>query len=62
MGTVNLRKFSWSFKFLKPPDTYKIGTITPIINSYPLRKYICVGDSGNNRKRKIIFLLIFFSR
>jgi len=46
MGTVNLRKFAWSLKFLKPPPSYKIETITQIINSYPLRKYICVGDSG----------------
>lgn len=46
MGTMNLRKFSWSLKFLKLPDTYKIEIITQIINSYPLRKYICVGDSG----------------
>jgi phosphatidate phosphatase APP1 len=43
---VNLRKFSWSLKFLHPPDTYKIETITAIIDAYPLRKYICVGDSG----------------
>ncbi len=46
MGTMNLRKFSWSLKFLKLPDTYKLETITEIINSYPFRKYICVGDSG----------------
>jgi phosphatidate phosphatase APP1 len=46
MGTMNLRKFAWSRKFLKPPETYKIDTITQIINAYPLRKYICVGDSG----------------
>jgi phosphatidate phosphatase APP1 len=46
IGTMNLRKFTWSLKFLKPPDTYKIEIITQIINSYPARKYICVGDSG----------------
>ncbi|CAF0768844.1 unnamed protein product [Adineta ricciae] len=46
MGTMNLRKFTWSLKFLKPPDTYKNEIITQIINAYPLRKYICVGDSG----------------
>ncbi len=46
MGTMNLRKFAWSLKFLKPPEKYKIDTITQIINAYPLRKYICVGDSG----------------
>lgn len=43
---MNLRKFTWSLKFLKPPDTYKIEIITQIINAYPSRKYICVGDSG----------------
>jgi phosphatidate phosphatase APP1 len=46
MGTMNLRKFKWSLKFLKPPETYKIEIITQIINAYPLRRYICVGDSG----------------
>jgi hypothetical protein len=46
MGTMNLRKFAWSWKFLKLPDTYKIEIITLIIHSYPTRKYICVGDSG----------------
>jgi phosphatidate phosphatase APP1 len=46
MGTMNLRKFAWSRKFLKPPDKYKIDTITQIIKAYPSRKYICVGDSG----------------
>ncbi|CAF1251058.1 unnamed protein product [Rotaria sordida] len=46
MGTMNLRKFAWNMKFFKPADTYKIETITEIIDSYPLRKYICVGDSG----------------
>ena len=46
MGTVNLRKFSWSLKFLHPPDTYKNEAISTIIDAYPLRKYICVGDSG----------------
>ena len=45
-GTMNLRKFSWSLKFLHPADSYKIDTITEIINSYPQRKYVCVGDSG----------------
>ena len=47
LGTMNLRKFTWSLKFFKPPDTYKIEIITEIINAYPSRKYICVGDSGN---------------
>jgi phosphatidate phosphatase APP1 len=46
MGTVNLRKFSWSLKFLHPPDTYKNEAISTIIDAYPSRKYICVGDSG----------------
>ncbi|CAF1028820.1 unnamed protein product [Adineta steineri] len=46
MGTMNLRKFAWSLKFLKAPDEYKIETITPIIRAYPERKYILVGDSG----------------
>jgi len=46
MGTMNLRKFSWSMKFFHPADTYKIEIIKKIIDSYPLRKYICVGDSG----------------
>ncbi|CAF1344848.1 unnamed protein product [Adineta ricciae] len=45
-GTMNLRKFSWSLEFFKPADTYKIETISEILDSYPLRKYICVGDSG----------------
>jgi len=45
-GTMNLRKFSWSFKFLKLPDTYKIEILTQIIESYPYRSYIFVGDSG----------------
>ncbi|CAF1387007.1 unnamed protein product [Rotaria sordida] len=46
MGTMNLRKFEWSLKFLKPPETYKMEIIAHIIAAYPLRKYICVGDSG----------------
>lgn len=46
MGTMNLRKFSWSLEFFKPADTYKMETISEILDSYPLRKYICVGDSG----------------
>lgn len=46
MGTMNLRKFEWSLKFLKPRETYKIETITELINAYPLRRYICIGDSG----------------
>ena len=47
MGTMNLRKFSWSLKFLSPADTYKIEIISEMIDAYPLRKYICVGDSGS---------------
>ncbi|CAF0939602.1 unnamed protein product [Rotaria sp. Silwood1] len=46
MGTMNLRKFTWGLKFFKPADTYKIETISEMIDAYPLRKYICVGDSG----------------
>lgn len=46
MGTMNLRKFSWSLKFFHATDTYKLETIGEIIESYPKRKYICVGDSG----------------
>lgn len=46
LGTVNLRKFSWTMKFFNVTDTYKLETITQIIDSYPTRKYICVGDSG----------------
>ncbi len=46
MGTMNLRKFSWNLKFFSPADTYKIETISELIDAYPLRKYICVGDSG----------------
>lgn len=43
---MNLRKFGWNLKFFSPADTYKIETISEIIDAYPLRKYICVGDSG----------------
>ncbi|CAF0935447.1 unnamed protein product [Adineta steineri] len=46
MGTANLRKFSWNLEFFNPADTYKIETISKMIDSYPSRKYICVGDSG----------------
>ena len=46
LGTMNLRKFSWSRKFFSVTDNYKLDTITLIIDSYPTRKYICVGDSG----------------
>lgn len=46
MGTMNLRRFSWSLEFFHPADTYKIEMISKIIDSYPLRKYIFVGDSG----------------
>jgi phosphatidate phosphatase APP1 len=55
---MNLRKFSWSLKFLHPADTYKIETISEVIDAYPLRKYICVGDSGLfiiGKKTKFIF-------
>ncbi len=57
MGTMNLRKFVWSLKFLKLPDTYKMEIITQIINSYPSRKYICVGDSGNYQEKNLIISL-----
>ena len=43
---MNLRKFAWNLKFFSPADTYKIETISEIIDAYPQRKYICVGDSG----------------
>lgn len=46
LGTMNLRKFSWSLKFFKSPDTYKRETIAQMICAYPYRQYICVGDSG----------------
>jgi phosphatidate phosphatase APP1 len=62
MGTMNLRKFAWSLKFLKPPETYKIEIITQIINSYPLRKYICVGDSGLMKKKRINHFEFFLFR
>lgn len=45
-GTMNLRRFSWNLKFFSPADTYKLETISEIIDAYPLRHYICVGDSG----------------
>lgn len=62
MGTMNLRKFKWSLKFLKPPDTYKIEIITQIINAYPLRRYICVGDSGKMKYRHLLIHVFFFRR
>jgi len=43
---MNLRRFTWGLEFFKPTDTYKIETISEMIDAYPLRKYICVGDSG----------------
>ena len=46
IGTMNLRRFSWSLEFFHPADTYKIETISKIIDSYPSRKYVFVGDSG----------------
>ncbi|CAF0794734.1 unnamed protein product [Rotaria sp. Silwood1] len=46
MGTMNLRKFEWSLKFLSLPESYKREIITGIIQAYPFRIYICVGDSG----------------
>jgi phosphatidate phosphatase APP1 len=46
LGTMNLRKFAWNLQFFNSADTYKIETISEIIDAYPLRKYICVGDSG----------------
>lgn len=46
LGTVNLRQFAWKLKLLKAPDTFKVETISQMICSYPFRKYIFVGDSG----------------
>jgi phosphatidate phosphatase APP1 len=45
---MNLRKFSWTLAFFKPADTYKMEIITQIIDAYPERRYICVGDSGSS--------------
>jgi len=62
MGTMNLRKFSWSLEFFHPADTYKIETISEMIDAYPLRKYICVGDSGLNliyKKNKYLFIFFY---
>ena len=46
LGTVNLRKFAWKLNLLKAPDTFKVDTIAQMICSYPFRRYVCVGDSG----------------
>ncbi|CAF1568982.1 unnamed protein product, partial [Didymodactylos carnosus] len=50
IGTVQLRRFylfnSTCLQFFKAADTYKIEKIKELINGYPERRYICVGDSG----------------
>ncbi|CAF1479976.1 unnamed protein product [Rotaria magnacalcarata] len=46
MGTLNLRKFDWNLKFFYTIGIHKMKTISEIIEAYPSRKYIFVGDSG----------------
>ena len=46
MGTLNLRKFDWNLKFFYAIGSHKMKTISEIIDAYPSRKYIFVGDSG----------------
>ena len=57
---MNLRKFTWSRKFWSVPGNYKSVLITLIIDSYPTRKYICVGDSGQSTSVNVIFINILF--
>ncbi len=49
-GSVHLKSFRWKdesfFNLLASPIEYKLGEIVPILQRFPLRKFILIGDSG----------------
>ena len=49
-GTVHLKHFrvkdASAWTFLGPQDQYKIGVIERILADFPRRRFLCVGDSG----------------
>jgi hypothetical protein len=50
-GSVHLRRLRWKdgatvTAFVSAPEQYKITTIEPIMQAFPERKFVLVGDSG----------------
>lgn len=49
-GSWHLKEFRWKdssfWNLFASPEKYKPGVIEPILKTYPKRKFICVGDSG----------------
>jgi len=49
-GSLHLKTFRWKdqtfFDLFQSPERYKARTIEPILNRFPLRQFVLVGDSG----------------
>jgi hypothetical protein len=49
-GTFTLKSFRWKdhtfFDLFKSPEQYKLKTIEPLIERFPDRRFVLVGDSG----------------
>ncbi len=49
-GTFHLKLFRWKdqtfFDLFKSPEKYKLATIEPLLEEFPRRKFILVGDSS----------------
>ncbi len=50
VGTFALKEFRWKdksfFNLFANPEKYKSGVIEPLLNQFPKRKFILIGDSG----------------
>jgi phosphatidate phosphatase APP1 len=51
-GTFALKLFRWEdksfFELFTKPDHYKPGVIEPLLQQFPKRKFILIGDSGES--------------
>jgi Phosphatidate phosphatase APP1, catalytic domain len=49
-GTFSLKSFRWKdrtfFDLFKSPEQYKLSTIEPLMEQFPTRRFVLVGDSG----------------
>jgi len=49
-GTFHLRNFRWKdesfFNLFKSPEGHKLAVIEPLLERFPKRRFILVGDSG----------------
>ena len=49
-GTFDMKSFRWKdrrfLNLFKSPETYKRRVIEPILNAFPQRRFVLVGDSG----------------